>query len=325
MYTAFYGLKEKPFSLLPDPGFLYPSRQHQMALSLLEYGLENQAGFTVITGEIGTGKTTLIRQLLNQVSADLTVGLISNSHQSFGELLHWILEAYGLEVAEPDSRVAMYRQFVDFVIGEYAKQRRTVLILDEAQNLSVETLEELRMLSNINTEKDQVLQVMLIGQQQLRDTLQRPDMVQFAQRISTDFHLSALNENETVEFIHHRLQHAGGNPSIFPEAACRRVFHHSAGVPRLINLLCDTTLVYGYAENLEEITASLVDEVALEKQRGGLFPTPASVAAPPETDTAPAPAVLASVPEPDPQPSHHEAGNADTPRTTDEPVKKNFA
>lgn len=280
MYQAFYGLTEKPFSLLPDPDFLYPSRQHQMALALLEYGIEGQAGFTVITGDIGTGKTTLIRQLLDRVSADLTVGLITNSHQTFGELLHWILEAYGQEVQQPNSKVGMYRQFTDFVITEYAKQRRTVLIIDEAQNLSVDTLEELRMLSNINSEKDLVLQVVLVGQHQLRDILKRPDMVQFAQRIATDYHLGALDEKETEGFIRHRIEKAGGSTTLFDDEACRRVFTHTGGVPRLINLLCDTALIYGYAENMETINANLIDEVAEEKQRGGLFPSPGQASVP---------------------------------------------
>jgi general secretion pathway protein A len=271
MYKQFYGLREKPFSLLPDPGFLYPSAKHRLAMTLLEYGIENQTSFSVITGGIGTGKTTLIRHLLNQLDRDVTVGLITNTHPSFGELLQWILMAYNLEYAGKD-KVGLYHTLVDFLIKEYARNRRTILIVDEAQNMSPETLEELRMLSNVNTDKDQVLQVFLVGQPGLRDTLRRPDLEQFAQRIAVDYHLEGLNSAETRGYIRHRITVAGGDPDLFEAAACEAVYRHSGGIPRLINLLCDTALVYGYAEGTQRITAALVDDVAREKQKGGIFP-----------------------------------------------------
>ena len=272
MYETFYEFREKPFTLLPDPGFLFLSNKHRMALTLLEYGLMNQAGFTVISGDIGTGKTTLIRHLLDHMDREHTVGLISNTHRSFGELLQWILLAFNLEHTNLD-KVGMYRRFVDFIIDEYAHNRRVVLIVDEAQNMAAETLEELRMLSNVNADKDQALQVILVGQRELRDTLRRPDLVQFAQRISVDYHLEPLSEEETVGYIRHRLEIAGGNPQLFEEDACRAVYRYSNGVPRLINLLCDTALVYGYAEQREQIDSALVTDVAREKQQGGIFPT----------------------------------------------------
>ena len=272
MYETFYKLREKPFTLLPDPGFLFLSNKHRMALTLLEYGLMNQAGFTVISGDIGTGKTTLIRHLLDHMDREHTVGLISNTHRSFGELLQWILLAFNLEHTNLD-KVGMYRRFVDFIIDEYAHNRRVVLIVDEAQNMAAETLEELRMLSNVNADKDQALQVILVGQRELRDTLRRPDLVQFAQRISVDYHLEPLSEEETVGYIRHRLEIAGGNPQLFEEDACRAVYRYSNGVPRLINLLCDTALVYGYAGQSEQIDSALVTDVAREKQQGGIFPT----------------------------------------------------
>ncbi len=271
MYKNFYGLREKPFSLLPDPGFLYPSEKHQMALALLEYSLMNHASFSVITGGIGTGKTTLIRQLLNQLGRDVTVGLISNTHRSFGDLLQWILMAYSLDYAGKD-KVGMYQAFVDFLVAEYARNRRTVLIIDEAQNMAPETLEELRMLSNVNADKDQVLQVFLVGQAGLRDLLRRPDLEQFAQRISVDYHLEPLGADETRDYIRHRMTVAGGNPELFDDGACEAVFQNSRGVPRLINLLCDTALVYGYAEQVQRINAKLVEDVAGEKRKGGIFP-----------------------------------------------------
>lgn len=273
MYEAHYGFREKPFSLLPDPSFLYLSKKHRMALAMLEYGLANQAGFTVVSGGIGTGKTTLIRHLLNNLEQDITVGLISNTHRSFGELLQWILLAFNLDYRDK-GKVELYQAFVDFMIQEYARNRRTVLIVDEAQNMAPETLEELRMLSNVNADKDQVLQVVLVGQEELRDTLRRPDLVQFAQRITVDYHLTPLTAEETRDLIRHRLEAAGGDPELFTEAAAEIAHRFSGGVPRLVNLLCDTALVYGYAEQLDRIDADLMSEVVREKQAGGLFPAP---------------------------------------------------
>jgi len=271
MYKTFYKLKEKPFTLLPDPGFLYPSKQHRMAMSLLEYGLMNQAGFTVISGEIGAGKTTLIRQLLNNMGKEYTIGLITNTHRSFGELLQWILLAFNLD-HKGMSKVEMHQRFVDFIIDEYAQNRHTVLIVDEAQNMDAETLEELRMLSNINADKDLSLQVVLSGQRELRETLRRPDLVQFAQRITVDYHLEPLSESDTAGYIRHRLQVAGGDPDTFTPRACAAIYRYSNGIPRLINLLCDISLVYGYAEQKRRIDAKLVTDVAREKQQSGIFP-----------------------------------------------------
>lgn len=270
MYESFYGFREKPFSLLPDCGFLYLSGKHRMALTLLEYGLMNQAGFTVISGDIGTGKTTLIRQLLNGIDPAIKVGLISNTHQAFGDLMKWIALAFDLP-HRGRNKVELYQDFMDFIIQEYARGRRTLLIIDEAQNMSAETLEELRMLSNVNADKDQVLQIMLIGQRELRETLRRPDLVQFAQRIGVDYHLEPLSETETSDYIRHRCKTAGGRPELFSDQACQQVYHFTGGVPRLINLLCDTSLVYGYAEQREKVDATLIKDVALDKQKGGLF------------------------------------------------------
>jgi type II secretory pathway predicted ATPase ExeA len=271
MYKTFYHLKEKPFTLLPDPGFLFLSDKHRMALTLLEYGLTNQAGFTVISGEIGAGKTTLIRYLLNNMDQEFTVGLISNTHRSFGELLEWILSAFNLEHKNMN-KVEMYRRFADFIIDEYAHNRRTVLIIDEAQNLDAETLEELRMLSNINADKDQALQIVLSGQRELRDTLRSPELVQFAQRIAVDYHLGPLSAEEVAGYVRHRMEVAGGDPDTFTPKACIAIHRYTDGVPRLINLLCDTALVYGYAEQRRRIDARLITEVAREKQQGGIFP-----------------------------------------------------
>ena len=271
MYETFYGFRSKPFSLLPDPEFLYLSKKHQMALTLLEYGLMNQASFSVITGDIGTGKTTLIRQLLNQMESDMVVGLITNTHTSFGDLLQWILLAFNLECHSKE-KVDMYKTFMDFLIKQYAANRRSVLIIDEAQNIGPQALEELRMLSNINSDKDQVLQVILAGQPGLRDNLRDPCLEQFAQRIAVDYNLTPLNAEETREYIRHRLSIAGGPPDVFNDEACEAVFRYSGGIPRLVNLLCDTALVYGYAEQTSRIGAQLIEDVARDKQQSRILP-----------------------------------------------------
>lgn len=273
MYEAFYGFREKPFSLLPDAGFLYLSKKHRMAQAMLEYGLMNQAGFTVITGEIGSGKTTLLRHMLGQIDfeSNLTVGLVSNTHRSFGELLQWVLLAFKLEYQNKE-KVALYQTFADFMTKEYNRGHRTVLIIDEAQNLSLEALEELRMLSNINADKDQVLQLVLVGQPGLRDMLREPELEQFAQRIAIDYHLDRLDLQETCEYIRHRTVIAGGSPNLFETAACVAVHFFTHGTPRLINVLCDTALVCGFGEQKEQIDVDLIHDVVRDKTLGGILP-----------------------------------------------------
>jgi type II secretory pathway predicted ATPase ExeA len=271
MYESFYGLKEKPFSLLPDPAFLYLSRQHEMAITLLEYSLENQAGFCVITGKAGTGKTTLLRRLLNQIGDDVSIGLITNTHHSFGELLRWILHAFGLDDGG-DNRARQHKVFVDYLIGQYAKNRHTMLIIDEAQNMSAAALEELRMLSNINSEKDLLLQVILVGQPPLRELLRHPELEQFAQRVAVDYHLDGLSSEETRGYIRHRLRVAGGERELFTDDACEAVFVHSGGIPRLINLLCDLALVYAYGGQAAVVTGDLIEQIVSEREQQGALP-----------------------------------------------------
>jgi len=271
MYESFYGFSEKPFSLLPDPTFLFLSAKHQKALTMLQFGMMNQAGFTVITGEIGSGKTTLIRQLLSDIGEDVTVGLVSNTHKSFGELLQWVLLAFGLEYRDK-KKVELYQTLADFILKEYSDDRRTVLIIDEAQNLDVEALEELRMLSNINSDKDQFLQLILVGQPHLRDTLRLPEMHQFAQRIAVDYSLSTLTLEETWQYIRHRLKVADGDPNLFDTKACAAVYYYTSGTPRLINSLCEQSLVVGFAEQKKRIDVDIVCDVVRERQKGGIFP-----------------------------------------------------
>ena len=271
MYESFYGLKTKPFSLLPDPDFLYLGKQHKVAFALLEYALMNNAGFCVITGEIGAGKTTLLRRLLATMEENITVGMITNTHQSFGELLDWVLSAYGIH--QPGlSKVEMHQRLVDFLLEQYANNKTTLLIVDEAQNMPATTLEELRMLSNINSEKDLVLQVILAGQPGLRDTLRKPELMQFVQRISVDYHLEALNSDETCSYIQHRLVTAGASDDIFTPEACRSIYDYSGGVPRLINLLADTALVYGFADQKKTIDVDIIDEMVRERMKNSILP-----------------------------------------------------
>jgi type II secretory pathway predicted ATPase ExeA len=271
MYEEFYGFKEKPFSMLPDPGFLFLSKKHRAALTLLEYGLLNHVGFCVISGEPGAGKTTILRALLERVPDNVTVGLITNTHQSFGGLLDWILSAFDLH--QPNlAHVEMHQVFMDFLIEEYANHRTVLLIIDEAQNMTLETLEELRMLSNVNSEKDQLLQVMLAGQPSLKDTLRRPELMQFAQRIAVDYHLEPLGVKETCGYIQHRLVTAGAERNIFTPAACERIHCYSGGTPRLINLLCETVLVYGFADQQDMIDVDLVDEMVQERMKDSVVP-----------------------------------------------------
>jgi general secretion pathway protein A len=188
MYEAYYRLREKPFSILPDPDLIYWGQTHRMAFGMLEFGVLNNAGFTVITGEIGSGKTTLVRYLLKKLDLrKINIGLISNTPRNRDELLHCIMIALGLPI-EGNSAV-LIKRFQDYLHSQYAHRRRTVLIVDEAQNLSEETLESLRMLSNINVDKYQFLQLILVGQPQLKDLLRKPELMQFGQRVSSDFHL----------------------------------------------------------------------------------------------------------------------------------------
>src|SRR5580692_3309999 len=236
MYERHFGFTAKPFALTPDPAFLYPSRQHAMALTMLEYGLESQAAFSLLTGDIGSGKTTLVRKLLRQLGDQVAVGLISNTHGRFKSIHGWALSALGI-APKDDSDIAIYEALVDSFVREYAKGRRTLLIFDEAQNLSIEVLEELRLLSNVNSEKDLILQILLVGQPELRAKLSRPELRQFAQRVSVDFHLKPLNLQETHSYIRHRLTVAGGSDALFQPSAIAYIHKLSGGIPRLVNRL----------------------------------------------------------------------------------------
>ena len=271
MYEDFYGLIDKPFSILPDPDYLYWSRTHELAFMMLEYGILNRVGFTVITGEIGCGKTTLLRHLLGRLDDNITVGMLTGPPPGASDLLEWILIAFDQPI-EGTSPAGLFHQFRKFAINQHAAGYRVLLIVDEAQNLGRDALEQLRMLSNINVDKDQLLQLILVGQPQLKELLRKPEMAQFAQRVGADFHLRPLAFDEVIRYIAHRLAVAGRRKRrCFTFDAVRRIQEKSRGIPRLVNILCDTSMVYGFARDIEVITAHVVDEVIKDKIDHGVF------------------------------------------------------
>jgi|SRR5882757_737128 len=269
MYEQFYGLRAKPFSLAPDPGFLYLARRHQHALTMLEYVLGDASGFALITGEVGCGKTTVVRHVLERVDLVLNVGFVTNTHKGFGPLLPWILEALRIGGAA-DSQSEQYRRLVEHASREYSAGRRLVLVIDEAQNLGIVGLEELRVLSNINEGQHTMIQTILIGQPELRTLLRRRSLRQFAQRIAMEYHLEALQPEETHSYIAHRLGVAGGSSRLFSPAACTAVHDCTGGVPRLINIVCDTALVYGFADQKPAIDVEIIEQVLAD--RSGVLP-----------------------------------------------------
>jgi type II secretory pathway predicted ATPase ExeA len=273
MYKAFYGLKDSPFSIQPDPEYLYFGRRHTYAYAMMEYGIRDKAGFIVISGEIGCGKTTLVRHLLNNLSTSLTVGLVYNTHREIADLLEWIMLSFGLPY-EGLSRVALYDVFQRFLIEQYGKGKSVLLIVDEAQNINPDALESLRMLSNINADKHQLLQIMLVGQPQLKSMLSRPELLQFAQRIAVDFHIKPFEPADVQDYIQHRLRVAGRETPLFTPEACDRIAAVSQGIPRRINVLCNTALIYGFSSESERIDVDLIEEVLKDKAEYGALSTP---------------------------------------------------
>jgi general secretion pathway protein A len=269
MYDQYYGFAEAPFALLPDPSFLYMSKDHGMALTLLRYSILNKQGFTAITGEVGSGKTTLINRILEEMDDDITIGLINFTHNSFGELSEWVLMAYGLDYRNK-TKVELYDEFVSFLIEEYRQGRRVVLIIDEAQNMEPRVLEELRMLTNVNAQKDYLLHLIIIGQPELKATLQKPEMRQLTQRISVFYHLGHLSLRETRAYIAHRLKVAGGDENLFSNEAIEVIWEVAHGVPRIINTLCDLSLVYGFSAGVNQISLDIAEEVLADRSRMGL-------------------------------------------------------
>jgi general secretion pathway protein A len=265
LYTAHFGLMEAPFSITPDPGYLYMSARHQEALAHLMYGIGEGGGFVQLTGEVGTGKTTLCRYLTKHLPPHVDVALILNPRVTAGELLAAVCDElrvpYDREAGSPKGLVdGLYRYLLD----AHGRGRRTVLIIDEAQNLNPEVLEQIRLLTNLETEKEKLLQIVLIGQPELTELLGRPQLRQLAQRITARYHLDPLSERETVGYVRHRLRVAGQKDVVFGNAAVREVYRLSGGVPRLINVICDRALLGAYARNQARISPALVRQAASE-------------------------------------------------------------
>ena len=267
MYEGHFQFDRTPFANIPDPSFLYPSPEHEKALATLEYALISRTGFCVITGDVGAGKTTLVRHVLQNIEGHIHVGLVSNTQcETFDELLRWILLAFDLEYKEK-GKVEMYDDFVQFLIRQHEVEEPVTLIIDEAQNLSIENLEQLRMLSNVNSEKGQLLQTILVGQPELWDLLHNPALVQFAQRISHDYFLKPLGNTAMVEaYVKYRLRSAGGKEDLFEPGTFELIWHATKGVPRLINLVCDTALVFGYGDECETISVDVIKQVIEHKR-----------------------------------------------------------
>ncbi len=269
MYEAFFGLTKRPFSLIVEPEFLYMGKTHSAAFAMLEYGLLSKAGFIVITGEVGSGKTTLIMHLLKCLPSDNTVGLITNTRKNMGELLPWVLHSFKLDYREQHP-VALYDCFSQFLEKQFEMKKHTVLIIDEAQNLSENALEELRMLSNLNATSEHFLQIILVGQPELRDLLNRPELKQFSQRVVVDYHIAPLSAKGSASYIRWRMFQAGAHDPFTP-AAHQLIFAASRGVPRLINILCDTALAFAYGDRIRVIDDFYLMGVMKERAEGGLL------------------------------------------------------
>ncbi len=261
MYESFFSLDRKPFELLPNPDFLYLSRSHKKALTFLDYGIREKAGFILLTGEVGSGKTTLVRNMVRQVRTRAPLSIVFNTRVDSEQLISLINDDFGLETAGKD-KVALVRDLNGFLISEFRKGQQPILIIDEAQNLTAEHLEEVRLLSNLETEKAKLLQIILVGQPELRNMLARPELRQLRQRISISCHLSPLSLQETESYVLHRLEIAGNREAIgFSEDTLAAVHAFSRGIPRLTNIVCDYLLLAAFADDTREISPELVSEV----------------------------------------------------------------
>ena len=266
MYLSFYGLSEKPFSITPDPRYLYLAGLHAEALAHLVYGIDEAGGFIQLTGEVGTGKTTIIRSLLARAPKNAEIALILNPRMNAPEFMLTICEELGIMV--PDEAEGSVKDLIDilnrYLLRVHSEGRRVVLIVDEAQNLAPELMEQVRLLTNLETETQKLLQIILIGQPELREVLARNDLRQLAQRITGRYHLDPLSRAEALGYVKHRLRIAGATADIFSNAALNEVYRVSGGVPRLINIISDRALLGGYSEDRHRITAPMVRRAASE-------------------------------------------------------------
>src|SRR5258707_2634354 len=278
MYERFYNLRERPFSLSPDPDYLYPSRVHTEALNYLRYGIEGHAGFVVITGEIGSGKTTLLQAALGGLDKRTPVARLVNTMLDARELIEAVMLDFGLEPQPGASKPHLLRDLARFLVEQRSAGRLALLIIDEAQNLGLSALEEVRMLSNLETEKSKLIQIVLVGQPNLHDVLERPELEQLRQRVTVRYHLRPLDANETAAYINHRLNKASiGAPVAFPLEATELIGRYSEGLPRKINVIADAVLLFGYGEDKRSVDAALVRDVLTELEATGVIIPPASM------------------------------------------------
>jgi general secretion pathway protein A len=269
MYEKHYGMSMKPFQTVPNPDIFYLSPKHENALTYLEYGIMEKAGFVLLTGEVGSGKTTLIRYLLNKIESDMETAVIFNTNVTAEQLVEMILNEFEVEVKEHGKARHLDALF-KYLIDMFGRGKRVLLIIDEAQNLDREALEEVRMLSNLQTDDQGLLQIMLVGQPELGSKLMSPELAQLNQRITVAYHIPALSREEAGEYISYRLEKSGGRKDLFTTEAVDFVFKSSGGIPRTINIICDTALVYGFSDGLQEIDAGIVRQVLEDREGMGL-------------------------------------------------------
>jgi putative secretion ATPase (PEP-CTERM system associated) len=261
MYETFFKLRIKPFELLPNPAFLLMSKSHKRALTYLDYGMRERAGFILVTGEVGSGKTTIVRELVKRNYENVIFSKIFNTHANFEQLMAMINDDFGLPVQGKD-KIALMRDLNEFLIEQYALGNKPTLIIDEAQNLNAEILEEIRMLSNLETDRAKLLQIILVGQPELRNTLALPSLLQLRQRIGIFCHIQPLTRQEIEDYIYYRLEVAGNRKAVtFSAGSLDLVFRYSRGIPRLINIICDFLMLAAYAEELTELSEEMVTDV----------------------------------------------------------------
>lgn len=265
MYKDYFRLNEMPFSIAPDPRFLFMSDRHREAMAHLLYGVQGEGGIVLLTGEVGTGKTTICRSLLEQLPEHIDVAFILNPRMSVEELLQTICEEFHIKITATQRGVKIFVDALNAqLLAAHAEGRRAILIVDEAQNLDATVLEQLRLLTNLETNTRKLLQIFLIGQPELQGMLARPEMRQVAQRVVARYHLGNLNQSEANTYVAHRLRIAGASPLIFPEALVKQVYRASSGVPRLINLICDRALLGAYVQGQQQVTAPIIRQAVLE-------------------------------------------------------------
>ena len=269
MYEDYFGFKEKPFSIAPDPSYLFMSRQHKNAISSIEFGLMDNAGLILFTGEIGTGKTTIMRHILSKIEDNFIVAVVVNTNVNANQLLGLVLEDFGIEV-QSDVKAGVLKDLNQFLVDMHSKNRRPLLIIDDAQGLSIEALEEVRLLSNLQADNKMLLQIMLVGQPELNAKLKNPSMASLFQRIAVNYHLQAFNREETGHYIAHRLETAGGRGDLFTDVAVNKIHSLTRGTPRSINLLCHAALVYGFADDISLIDVPVIEEIVADTQETGI-------------------------------------------------------